>query len=925
MIDVQHCVSAELILSPKGEVYLSHGVQSSEQLPSAVFERIKLFFDKGASIGLLQLGIQDFSSLPASFLFWQMFSRRLITAVCKFIHVVDGQKLPDIPVPDQEELHEITSQALLIKGGEYLNPDVLRAIWQRVALALQQELQSTSCSLQEYLQQYNSRWNLVGRVCFHLAENKNHVERPFAFLATYTTKFSQHSTPQHLPLKRALQDYGAEKERDALLSLLLPIQKAAAQSRFIKELVDSGAVFQPQTWTANQAHQFLREIPLMEASGLVVRVPNWWNTQKPSRPQVVVTLGKEAGSLLGLRTLLDMDMHLALGNGEQLTREEWQSLCSSKENFIKIKGQWVEINREKLETVLSHWDQLKSGAREGLSLGESLRLLTGEGPGILSDRDAGELNDEKGWSVVRAGDWLQKTLDQLKNPEDAKENSIAAVLKQYLRGTLRPYQQSGVKWLWLLYQLKLGGCLADDMGLGKTIQVLSLLLMIKHALPRHPSSSQALRKPHLLVVPASLLGNWKGEIGRFAPSLKVLIAHPSETHRNSWTDFDVAQLKEVDLVITTYAFVLRLEWLKEMDWDLLILDEAQLIKNPGAKQTRAVKVLKSQMRLTLTGTPVENRLGDLWSLFDFTSPGLLGSSKVFSGYAKQIQKENMPDQRARLITALRELTQPYILRRLKTDKKIISDLPDKTEMQCYCSLSKEQVHLYQQAIKELSEQLKEAKGLQRRGLVLAYLMRFKQICNHPVQWLGYGEYAAHASGKFLRLKEICEEIAAKQEKVLIFTQFKEVIAPISDLLTSVFGRPGLILHGDTAIHKRPELVESFQSDQGAPFFVLSLKAGGTGLNLTAASHVIHFDRWWNPAVENQATDRAYRIGQKRAVLVHKFICRGTVEDKIDALIVSKKDLSREVLEGGGELSLTELSNEELLKLISLDIHEALRE
>lgn len=912
MVDVQHSLSAELTLSPKGGVYLSHGAQASEQLPYSVFEKIKPFFDQGSSIGLLQLGIQDFSSLPASFLFWQMFSRRFITALCRLIHRAESQKLPDIPVPDQEELHEITTQALLIKGSEYLNYDVLRAIWQGLTHAMNQELQSASCSMQQYLQRYNSRWNLVGRVCFHLAENKNHPERPFAFLATYTTKFSQHSTPQHLPLKRALQDYGADEEHELLLSLLLPIQKAAEQSPFIKELVDSGAVFQPAAWTARQAYQFLREIPLMEASGLMVRVPNWWNTQKPSRPQVVVTLGREAGSLLGLQTLLNMDMHLALSNGERLTREEWQSLCSSNEKFIKVKGQWVEIDREKLETVLSHWDQLKSGANEGLSLGESLRLLAGEGPGILSDRDPVGCNEEKSWSTVRAGEWLQNTLDQLRNP-DRQENSLTAILKQHLCGTLRPYQQAGVKWLWLLYQLKLGGCLADDMGLGKTIQVLSLLLMIKH-------SSQMMRRPHLLVVPASLLGNWKAEIARFSPSLKVLIAHPSEsTHHNTWRDFDV------DLVMTTYAFILRLEWLKQMDWDLLILDEAQLIKNPGAKQTRAVKELKSQMRLTLTGTPVENRLGDLWSLFDFTSPGLLGSSKVFSGYAKQIQKENVPEQRARLITALRELTQPYILRRLKTDKKIISDLPDKTEMQCYCSLSKEQVHLYQQAIKELSQQLKEAKGLQRRGLVLAYLIRFKQICNHPVQWLGYGEYTVQASGKFMRLKEICEEIAAKQEKVLIFTQFKEVIAPISDLLTDVFERPGLILHGDTVIKKRPELVENFQSEQGAPFFVLSLKAGGTGLNLTAASHVIHFDRWWNPAVENQATDRAYRIGQKRAVLVHKFICRGTVEDKIDALIASKKDLSRELLEEGGELSLTELSNEELLRLISLDIHETLRE
>jgi non-specific serine/threonine protein kinase len=462
----------------------------------------------------------------------------------------------------------------------------------------------------------------------------------------------------------------------------------------------------------------------------------------------------------------------------------------------------------------------------------------------------------------------------------------------------------------MLYQMRLGGCLADDMGLGKTIQILSLLLVIKSVRP--PG------KPHLLVLPASLLGNWQAEAARFAPSLKIAVAHSSSPQKEGG-------LEEVDLVLTTYGFVHRTDWLKAVEWDLVILDEAQAIKNPGAKQTLAVKGLLATTRLALTGTPVENRPGDLWSLFDFTSPGLLGSAKAFGDYAKRAGKDVAQEERARFMTALRKLTQPYILRRLKSDKSIISDLPDKTEMKTWCHLSKAQIQLYREAVEELAKQLETAEGIQRRGLVLSSMMRLKQICNHPAQWLGFGEFSETESGKWSRLREICEAIAEKQEKVLIFTQFKEIIDPLFLFLTRLFGREGLVLHGDIPVSKRASLVDSFQQDRGPPFFLLSLKAGGTGLNLTRASHVIHFDRWWNPAVENQATDRAYRIGQKNPVLVHQFVCRGTIEEKIDALIESKKNLSKELLEGEGEISLTELSNEQVLQMVSLDLHRAMGE
>jgi non-specific serine/threonine protein kinase len=357
--------------------------------------------------------------------------------------------------------------------------------------------------------------------------------------------------------------------------------------------------------------------------------------------------------------------------------------------------------------------------------------------------------------------------------------------------------------------------------------------------------------------------------------------------------------------------------LLEIEWRLVVLEEAQAIKNPAAQQTKTVKKVKADARIALTGTPVENRLGDLWSLFDFLCPGLLGTREKFKKFVKALEAREQ-----NRYAPLRSLVQPYILRRLKTDKAVISDLPDKTEMRAYCGLAKRQAALYAKMVKELGDTLKEVEGIKRRGLVLAYLMRFKQLCNHPSQLLGDGDFAPEESSKFGRLGELCEEITSRQEKALVFTQFREMADPLASFLTKIFGRAGLVLHGGTAVGRRKQFVDEFQRDDGPPFFVLSLKAGGTGLNLTSASHVIHFDRWWNPAVENQATDRAFRIGQRRNVLVHKFVCRGTIEEKIDELIEAKTQLAGELLEGGAEKMLTEMTDAQLIRFVSLDIDKA---
>lgn len=798
-----------------------------------------------------------------------------------------------------------------MNGAEYLTVAVLADLWRGIDAAFDAERTDARLSVQEFLKGRHSVWNLVGRVYFNLAENRKDEDAPFAFLVTYTTRLSAEAKAQHMPLGKALQEYAGAKNRDRLLSLLLPIQRATEHCAWLKVMVDAGEIFHPLRWSPQQALQFLKDVPALEAAGVAVRMPASWRLRRPVRPQVKAMIGGRAPSQMGMDALLDFQMEVTL-DGEKLSAGEIKQLLAHSDGLVLVRGKWVEVDRERLRRTLEEFEAIdRRAASDGLSFGEAMRMLAGAD--VAGAGSGGPIDVD--WSQTVAGPWLAETLAALRSPDGLARIDPA----KFLQGTLRPYQLVGSQWLYLLTRLGLGACLADDMGLGKTIQVLSLLLVLK-------DEAGDKRRPCLLVAPASLLANWVSEIARFAPTLKALVAHPSAapTMKLSAHDArgpaDAGVLADVDLVVTSYGFLMRSPWLATAPWRLIVLDEAQAIKNPAAKQTKMVKQLRADARIALTGTPVENRLGDLWSIFDFINPGLLGSSKQFSSFVKRLA-----DRPHSPYGPLRDLVRPYILRRLKTDKSVIADLPDKTEVKAFCSLSRKQAALYQQAVQELARRLEDADGMQRKGIVLAFLMRLKQICNHPSQWLGDGAWAEKDSGKLARLRDIAEVVAARQEKALIFTQFRETTAPLAAFLGSVFGRAGLVMHGETGIKKRKELVHQFQEDENVPFFVLSLKAGGTGLNLTAASHVVHFDRWWNPAVENQATDRAFRIGQTRNVLVHKFICRGTVEDKIDQMIESKKQLAGDLLGGGSEMVLTELKDEELLKLVTLDLSAALRE
>jgi hypothetical protein len=888
-------------ISPQGRLFAEPSADAETSQDEALLGRICQVFTRGQSQGLLHLATHQLqSNLPPPFAFARDFGCLYLTRLCHIPAIQGASELPSVAAPSSGELAAMALAAPPMRGLEYLNADSLAAWWSDLDGLVRQDVRASSRGVQEYLHELNPLWRTVGRVTFHLAENKRDSEQPFAFLATYSTKLSAQGRVQHLPLGRALQEYAGAKNRSALLSLLQPIQQAAERSTWVKELVDSGDVYHPLAWTPHDAYRFLQGIPELEESGLIVRVPDWWKATRPPRPVVSVKVGEGAKSKLGIDALLDFSVGVTL-EGQALTEDELQAILQSAGGLISLRGKWIEVDSDKLAEALKHWKKVEREARGGgISFFEGMRLLSGAN---MDGDAASEIPAvAKEWVGISAGKELEQTLRELREPAGGRNSAVSD-----LRGELRPYQHTGVHWLRFLTRLGLGACLADDMGLGKTIQVIALLLHLKS--DRAPAG-----QPSLLVVPASLIANWKSELSRFGPTLSALIAHPSEMNGDGKEADEAANH---DLVITTYTMLGRLDWLRQRQWRLVILDEAQAIKNSGTRQSRAVKEICAAGRIALTGTPVENRLSDLWSLFDFLNPGLLGGARAFGRFAKQMASGG-PNPYG----PLRSLVQPYILRRLKTDKRIITDLPQKTEVNAFCGLSKRQAVLYEQSVRELAEVIKQADGIQRRGIVLAYLMRLKQICNHPSQSTGDGGYEPQHSGKFQRLAEICQELAERQERALVFTQFREITAPMADFLAGVFGRTGLVLHGQTAVGKRRELVEAFQRDDGPPFFILSLKAGGTGLNLTAASHVIHFDRWWNPAVENQATDRAFRIGQKRNVLVHKFICRGTVEEKIDELIAQKSGLSRDLLDGGGEVLLTEMSNDQLLRFVALDINKA---
>ena len=651
-----------------------------------------------------------------------------------------------------------------------------------------------------------------------------------------------------------------------------------------------------------EAYSFLRQsAPLLEQNGFGVLLPPWW--ERPGSRLGIKLRLKDAPkkesrigpALFGLNALVKYDWQLSLGDCA-LTEAEFAELARLKVPLIQIRGEWMELRPQEIEAAIKFFQ--KNRNRE-MTLAEALRLAQN-----LPSQRLPDVESPLPILGLQAEGQIEEMLSALSDPGGRMEPVCPP---QRFQGTLRPYQLRGVSWLLYLHSLGLGACLADDMGLGKTVELIAFLLHERENEDNEPTDGPG---PALLICPLSVVGNWQKELERFAPHLRVLVHHG--LNRLFGHDF-LESVAGKDVVITTYALAQRDEEdLSAVPWSHVVLDEAQNIKNQAARQTQSIKRLKAEQKIALTGTPVENRLSELWSIMDFLNPGYLGSAESFrKDFVLPIEKY----KNKRRSEALRSIIQPFILRRLKTDPTVINDLPDKIEMKVNCNLTPEQASLYAAVVEEMLGRIESTEGIERKGQILAALTKLKQICNHPALFLQDGSPLDGRSGKLSRLEEMLYEAAAEGDRALIFTQFAGMGAMLRHDLQEKLGIEALFLHGKTSKKQRDDMIQRFQAG-GSPIFILSLKAGGFGLNLTAANQVFHFDRWWNPAVENQATDRAFRIGQKKNVFVHKFVCLGTLEEQIDQMIEQKKALAESVI-GTSEAWLTELSNDALRQMLTL--------
>lgn len=837
-------------------------------------EDIRSEFEKNRFAALYQMGFQEKAATPTlSGNFLRLISDTFLKVLTSMpeLELIREKASPKLSVDELETLLKAVPFAI---GAEHITETWIQNTFEKLTGIFAGEILAYNGTVEMYLTEKNQQLHVPERIFFHLVESKEE-NFPFAFMATYATKTANEKV-QHVPLKFALTEY--QNEREKLLNLLSCLNRAAEVSELIAGFVESGEMFHPLRLTAEEAYTFLKDIEVIEQVGILCRIPNWWK-KKAYAVSMAVSLGEERTPMLGFDSLISVQPKLTV-DGVALTEEDIRQMLAQTEGLAFLKGKWVEVDHERLRRLLAQMEELP----ENVTFLEAMQME------LRKDDEEADVGP-----LVSNGEWLSGLLMNLRKPETIRK----AVLPKSFQATLRPYQKSGYTWLNYMDRLGFGACLADDMGLGKTVQVLAYLEKLR----KTKKDARA-----LLVVPASLLGNWQKEAQKFAPEMDLLILHG----RTAPVLEEMLQQEERFLTVTTYGMAARISILQKTRWDCIILDEAQAIKNPGTKQTREIKKLSARMRIIMTGTPIENDLTNLWSLFDFLNKGLLGTAAEFHEFCKGLNEH--PEGYMKLKT----MVSPFMLRRVKTDRRIIADLPEKLETVDYVTLTKKQVVLYRKVVADMEKRIAELEGIKRNGIVLTTIMKLKQICNHPDQYLGQQDYAAEASGKLMMLKEICDTIYDKRERVIVFTQFKEITEYLAEFLTGIFGIRGYVLHGGTPVAKRSKIVEEFQGERYVPFIVLSVKAGGTGLNLTKANHVIHFDRWWNPAVENQATDRAFRIGQKKDVVVHKLVCQGTIEEKIDAMIESKKALAENVIGSTGEKWITELSNEELMSMLRLE-------
>lgn len=779
-------------------------------------------------------------------------------------------------VPDEEHLEHLLSSVPYAIGAEYIDRKWIAGVFSQLEQIFQREISGYKGSVELYLTEQNQKLHVPERIFLHLVENKD-GEDPFVFMATYASLGEDHAV-HHMPLKYALTEY--QDDRDKLLALLSCLNRAAEVSDLIAELVESGEMFHVLRFTGKEAYQFLRDVEKIEQTGILCRIPNWWR-KKAMECSVEIRLGEKKPAMVGFDALVSMQPQLCV-DGEALTKKDVELLLAQTEGLAFLKGKWVEVNHKKLRELLKRMD----GMDTSITLREALQMEIGNGKKVSADVGA----------LVTNGAWLSKMLRNLRKPSGIR----SAAVPKTVHATLRPYQKDGYTWLNYMQKLGFGACLADDMGLGKTLQVISLLLAER----QDYDAGEKERRRSLIVCPASLVYNWQKEIERFAPELETVTITGSAPERKDI----IRHTTDGQILITSYDLLKRdVEYYKNIVFAVQVIDEAQYIKNAGTQAAKGVKKITAAFKLALTGTPIENRLSELWSIFDYLMPGFL---YTYQKFREEIETPIVVNKDENKMERLQRMIRPFILRRLKGD--VLKDLPEKLEENVYAKMEGEQLALYDAHVQQMKQMLdgkSEAEFKSNKIQILAELTKLRQLCCDPA--LLFEDYKGE-SAKVQMCMDLIGNAVHGGHKVLLFSQFTTMLDRLAEQLKKL-GIDYYMLTGSVNKEKRMQMVDSFNKDD-VPVFCISLKAGGTGLNLTAADIVIHYDPWWNVAVQNQATDRAHRIGQKNVVTVYKLVSQGTIEEKIIDIQEKKKKLAEQVLEGEGMDSVV-FTKEEIMELL----------
>lgn len=816
--------------------------------------------DKGSFV--LDLAFSESTELSASVAYLRYISQKYVSTI------INDPNFNLLEAPTEIRLSDAATESLVRNTPYVLGSQFINTAWVQAQIKLLNQAFISACtsagkSPRVFLASRSPNLVIPSRVYFHLVENKQRDQYPFAFLATYTVRIN--GSASHAPLKNALSEMKSKRE---LSGLIKSINEISEHSSFIKHLLDSGDIFYPIKFSDDEAYCFLKEVSLYEHYGVICRIPAWYNDSSNSI-KVDLNEKKQYQQFFFNKSIINSFTPQMIYHGIPISVEEARQMLSRKEGLEQIKGRWVENNHQQLEEMLEEYEALVGG---GTTILDIIRNKSGF---VRSSRSSVKIDFSR-------EDFVEQFF------KDAITSVETVPVPEAFSKILRHYQKDAFDWLYALKRLGMGACLADDMGLGKTVEVLAFLKKLQNEGASHV----------LIIVPATLVDNWRHEVAKFSPDMDPFVLRgynePTGTATFSY------------LTICTYQTAIKSDYISRVKWDAVILDEAQAIKNFYTAQAKKVKSLSADMRIAMTGTPIENNLVELWSIFDFINPGLLGNRQEFIALYKRLKAR--PDG----YRDLKTLINPFVLRRVKNDKAIISDLPEKNEVDVTITLTKEQIVLYKKVVDAMNASIHRLHDRrEEKIIVMTSLMKLKQVCNHPSQYYGDSYYDPQLSGKFVELKRICETISEKNEKVLVFTQFKEIIPALNELLEGVFFQKGFCIDGNTSMKKRDEYVQSFQAGK-APYMILSLKTAGVGLNLTAAQNVIHFDRWWNPAVENQATDRTYRIGQQNNVTVYKFISANTIEEVISNMLVSKQALADLMINDLDGNILSKLSTEELL-------------